>query len=273
MRNLFIVFIAFCLFSFTGCERNDTESDDGYIYLVDKIYDYHNNLIGDYTYDAENRLVKIMMYFYDTKEGRQIDYDFSYESNRVINIRYTEYREPQFNHDIRLIYNNLGQIIKTETYLINKDVILKHQYFKYSENNNLESISSDEGENFYFFFYDDRKNVVKIKYLVQEEITGDIIEFYKYFTYDNMPKPNFGIDNLFMIEPYPWITAEALERRLSANNMTEALEGKTKWIYTYNENNFPQTIEMKWVDIETEYPMIQKFKYKKVKQHNKTNRT
>ena len=44
--------------------------------------------------------------------------------------------------------------------------------------------------------------------------------------------------------------------------MVEYVESGTKWIYTYDKNNLPSTIETKWKDSNTEKPMLLRIKYR-----------
>jgi hypothetical protein len=46
--------------------------------------------------------------------------------------------------------------------------------------------------------------------------------------------------------------------------MVEYVESGTKWIYTYNENNLPKTMETKWKDTPTLETMMLKIEYKKL---------
>ena len=101
-------------FILIGCDKKDDEFIIDNQFLVDKIYNYNNELVGDYIYDDQNRLTKINMYFYDTEDGRRIDYEFEYQKNKVKSIKYIEYQFPQANHTIELSYNNLDQIEKKD---------------------------------------------------------------------------------------------------------------------------------------------------------------
>ena len=83
------------------------------------------------------------------------------------------------------------------------------------------------------------------------------------FIYGNNLKPDFGLDYLFIYDPLPFHEEPEMERLLSKNNMIECVDGN-KWIYTFNENGLPSTIEVKWKDIETEEPMLLKLSYKKI---------
>ena len=84
------------------------------------------------------------------------------------------------------------------------------------------------------------------------------------FKYGNKLKPDFGLDYLFNYDPLPFSEEAEMERLLSKNNMIEYVDG-SKWIYTFNENGLPSTIEVKWKDIETEEPMLLKITYKQIK--------
>jgi len=93
-----------------------------------------------------------------------------------------------------------------------------------------------------------------------------------YFEYDNNPKPNFGIDEL-IFNPYPY-SADKPEYQgmLSKNNMTDVIGGSYRWIYTYNEEGLPATLETQWVGIETLEPMLLRITYKKTSSIKETTK-
>ncbi len=261
MKSIYFIFVIVMPLFFVSCENEESLKDNQI--LVDKIYNYNNELVGDYIYNDQDRLTEINMYFYDTKDGRRIDYKFEYQENKVKTIKYIEYQFPQANHTLELTYNNSDQIVKKETFQNEK--LIDTQYFKYYEDGKLKCLTDKNRNENYFFIYDDKKNVIQIKRLyVDNGFGGDTIEIYRNFVYDNMPKPNFGIDYIFFLEPLPGFGTEAtLEKGISINNMLEYVESGTKWIYTYNQNNLPKTIETKWKDIVTLEPMMLRIEYKK----------
>jgi hypothetical protein len=249
-------------FILISCDKEENKLVNDSEHLVDKIYDYNNQLVGDYIYDDNNRLVEINMYFYDTDDGRRIDYEFEYHKNKVKTIKYIEYQFPQANHTIELTYNSSDQIVKKETY--KNGNLIGRQYYKYYEDGKLKCLTDENENDNYFFTYDQINNAIQVKWLyVDVWFGGDTIEKYRNFLYDNMPKPNFGIDYLFFLEPLPGFGTEAtLEKGISINNMIEYVESGTKWIYTYNDNDLPKTIETQWKDIKTLEPMMLRIEYK-----------
>ncbi|MDO9341273.1 MAG: hypothetical protein Q7T72_12200 [Bacteroidales bacterium] len=266
IKTKILLIIITALLIVVACDKdgNSNHVYDNSHFLVDKIYDYNNNLVGDYYYNEENKLMKII--FTDPINDRRIDYEFEYKNNKVENIKYVEYNQPQFNHNIIIKYNQLGQIIKQETY--KNGTLVGHQNYKYYSDGKLKCLSDDNGNENYFITYNDSGNAIQVKwYYVDYWLNyGDTIEMYRNFKYDDYPKPNFGINYIFQIEPLPWFGTEALlEKNISANNMIEYLESGTKWKFTYNENNQPEMIETKWKDIETVDPMLLRIKYKEIK--------
>jgi hypothetical protein len=246
----------------TGCEKDNYSLPEN-PFLVDKIYDYNNNLVGDYYYNDYNELKKVI--FTDPINDRRIDYLFEYKNHKVEYIKYVEYGQSQFDHDIKVIYNKKGQIIRKEIY--KNDQFVSYQNYSYLTDGKLKCLSDDDGNENYFFQYNDSNNVVQVKwnYVDTWFNFGDTIEMTRNFKYDNNPKPDFSINYIFFIELLPWFGTEAtLEKSISSNNMIEYIGG-TRWIYTYNSDSLPETIETKWKGIETFDPMILRIKYKKIK--------
>lgn len=256
-----ISIIAVCIL--ISCDKEENEIVKDSQYLVDKIYNYNNQLVGDYIYDNNNRLIEINMYFYDTDNGRRIDYEFKYQEDKVKTINYIEYQFPQANHTIELTYNSSNQIVKKETFKSGN--LIDTQYYKYYKDGKLKCLTDENGNDNYFFTYNKTENVIQVKWLyVDTWFGGDTIEKYRNFLYDNRFKPNFRIDYLFFLEPLPGFgTRATLEKGISKNNMIEYVESGTKWIYTYNAHDLPETIETQWKNIETLEPMILKIEYKK----------
>jgi hypothetical protein len=264
MRKICFILTVVIIFLSVDCEKNKDELKNNTQFLVNKIYDYNNNLVGDYKYDNQNRLTKIIKYFYDTEDGRRIDYEFEYQNDKVSTIKYIEYQYPQSIRTIMLTYNNRDKIINKKA-LINDNLIVT-QYYKYYEDGKLKCLTDKNGNDNYFFIYDETENVIQVRWLyIDIWFSGDTIEMYRNFVYDNMPKPSFRIDYLFFIEPLPGFGDEAtLEKGVSINNMIEYVESGTKWTYTYDENNLPKTIETKWKDIETLEPMMLRIEYRQI---------
>ena len=97
-----------------GCSEDNLINLNQNQYLVDKVYDYNNNLLAEYFYNDNNQLV--MRKDTDQINNRSSDYEFEYENNRVSKIIYTDYTFPQFSHFIKIYYNDQGQIFKVRTF-------------------------------------------------------------------------------------------------------------------------------------------------------------
>ena len=159
-----------------------------------------------------------------------------YENGRVSKMIYTA--DPVYHYDTYFIYNEQGQLIRYENYVGGS----MGQYRNYHyENGLMVSVYIDDIPPFErdSLFYDDAGNVTKHSRLMGIDNPRWIRD---YFEYDDAPKPNFGIDYLFMYQPFPGMgTTAILEKGLSKNNMTKGI-GET-WVYTYNEYGLPKTIE------------------------------
>jgi hypothetical protein len=109
--------------------------------------------------------------------------------------------------------------------------------------------------------------------MIGQPIPGTSQRNVRFYEYDDKPKPNFGLDYLFTFQPLPQqggIGDNANHKRLlSKNNITEALSEGYKWIYTYNENGLPATIEIIWLDCATSewecVPNVLRITYKQIK--------
>lgn len=100
---------------------------------------------------------------------------------------------------------------------------------------------------------------------INQRSSDEYIERFYDYEYDGGIQPNFGINNIFQFEPLPYFGTEAMfEKNISLNNMTKNVTSGTKWIYEYNHNNLPETIETKWDGIETEEPMLLRIEYKEI---------
>lgn len=237
-------------------------------FLVDKIYDYHNNLIAEYFYDNDNRLIKKIVTDNPGVNRRWVD-EFEYENNRISKIKHDD-QTYNFDYDIIISYNSQGQLIRRETYI--NELIVGHLNFHY-ENDLVVSIYSDNTLPFETdtIFYDNSGNVSKHIHIrpkldiIGQPIPGEYVVIEYNYEYDSNPRPNFGIDYLFIYNPLPYTEIAEFERGLSINNMTKAINEKNTWIYTYNEYGLPETIETIWDDIPTVDPMILRITYKQIK--------
>ena len=242
-------------------------------FLVDTIYSENNNLLIRYIYDSENKLIKSIstdqiIESYRTIDRTRID-SFIYNDGLVAKIMtYKRYKDSYFGHDDESYfvqdsfeYDLHGNLIKTEDY----EFIYK--------NGNVASASSFYLDSCFYgdtVIYNDLMNVTK--YIIvspQLDLTGQpmpctYMERKFNYEFDNNPKPNFGLDYLFIYNPIKKNKRLNLISGLSDNNMINAEEDRYKWIYTYYKNGLPATIETKWIGIETLNPMILRIKYKQI---------
>ena len=268
MNRMALLFVLFALsISIAGCNKaddpphkkvNDPPHNEKH-FLVDKIYDYHDKLVGDFIYDDNDRLIKCM--YRSIYEEQSTDYDFTYSANRVSVIAKTHQNFPGFNNEVHISYNADGQIIRSEIH--QPGTIWGGMNYSYDANGRVKSIYSDEGDRKYFPDYKGTSNIVTVKCILKDPDWGTTYEFDRKFTYDTHPKPDFGIGNIFQVEMLPFFGTEATtESYLSKNNMA-SMVGGTKWIYTYNSDGLPATIETKWKDIEHDVILL-KIKYRQV---------
>ena len=271
--NLFfkLFFSAFALFFLSGCKKsNDIKGEDKEAlqaspFLVDKIYDYHDRLLAEYVYSEEDQLIRRSAYDPVSYPGIKIlDQVFSYTEERISHIEVINYTHPQFSHYILITYDDEGNIKRDETY---KDGGIMQGYNNYIyRNGKIDHMADDSGNENYFVGYNNTANAEQSKILMPDDgsvANEGFITIYRNFTYDTHPKPDFGMGKVFQVEPLPGFGTEAVfEKNISGNNMLEFVGG-TRWIYTYNEDGLPETIETKWKDIEISEPILLKIKYRK----------
>ena len=265
-----------------SCEKSD-EFDDNLgtgirsEFIVDKIYNYRNCLLAEYIYDDNNRLIKKIVA--DTliepngKIYRKWENEFEYRNGRVSKMKnynlYIDKRtfatgEPQESRtETTFEYNSQGRLIKMNGELLN---------FRYEKGHVVGSLyENDQWIHSDTMVYDNSGNIIEHIRIVPEltmfgqPIPGTAKRTVRYYEYDNKPKPNFGLDYLFTFNPLPYTEVPDLIRALSNNNMTRATEDGYAFVYTYNENGFPETIETKWLGIETTEPMLLRITYKQTK--------
>ncbi len=264
-----LLFVLFFTLAFAACKKDPVaqpHSEPQKHFLIDKIYNYYDSLIAEYIYDDQNRLIKRITM--DGANKRYSDYEFEYEGDKLKHIRYIDHTFPSFNHNFILYYNELGQIIRDETYQYGR--MISYRLFAYNEQGKLKAFLNDHGAENYRFIYNDSSNVIQsvIRAPGPHDSSivepGDTLDFYRNFRYDDHPKPDFGLGNQFQVEALPYFgTIASPEANLSKNNMLEFIGSGTKWEYTYNEYGLPATIQTFWEGIETE-PMILKLKYKEI---------
>lgn len=266
-----ILFLLIAVGIITGCCKDDEnispDDNNQKKFLVSKIFDYNNNLLAVYTYNDNNQLVKRQNK--DEANNISSEYEIEYESGKAKNIKYTDYKYPQFNHNIILIYNTDGKIVRDETYQYGNFVGFKD--YTYYSNGKLKAMVDNAGLEWYSVDYQNTVNAMQTKILMEDdgEIGNTITayrEIFRDFRYDDKRKPDFGLGVVFQIEPLPNFGDEALfEKNISYNNMTSFIGSGTQWIYEYNDNGLPITIETKWKDIDTDQPMMLRLEYTEYK--------
>lgn len=271
-----VIFILAGLVTLLGCQKDDDDvlQVSETKFLVDKIYNYNNDLIAEYFYDNENRLTKkyVTEHLGNNYQQEWASYsdEFEYHNGRVSRIIHKDISHNMFNYEINIFYNINGKIIGTETYK-NGQQISSNTNYRYKDDNLTGTVKYNVGTMIYkdSIIYKNLENVVKYLYerpetdLIGNPILGTKVTTIQEFSYDNHSKPNFNLDYLFIYEPLPFRELADLQRQLSTNNMTEFIDG-TKWLYSYNEQGLPSTIEVEWKDIETSIPMLLIIKYKEI---------
>jgi hypothetical protein len=270
-----VIFILVSLATLFGCQKDDDVFQISETkFLVDKIYNYNNDLIAEYFYDNENRLIKkyVTEHLGNNYQQEWASYsdEFEYQNGLVSKIIHKDISHNMFNYETNIFYNSNGKITRTEIYK-NGQQISSNSNYRYTNGNLTGTIKYNLGAMFYkdSIMYNNSENVVKYLYerpetdLIGNPILGTKITTIQEFSFDNHLRPNFNLNYLFIYEPLPFRELADLQRQLSTNNMTEFIDG-TKWLYSYNEQGIPSTIEVKWKDIETSMPMLLRIKYKEI---------
>ena len=263
MKKLMLTLVA--ILSFAACTPEQIEPlpENRTDYVVTQITwyaDASNHKEATYEYNDKNQLIKRTLNctfeeWNGVKHSVCVD-SLYYQDGRVCKITQTE--NGLYRPDRLFFYDNDGRLIRTE-YGSNVTCYAYH-------NGLLDSIySSVNSKQYTTLEYDSRGNVVKQHTLYPKmnsygEPTGEYeMRTYEY-EYDNNPRPNFNIDNVFTYEPifgmgtsYPTYV-----RNISPNNMTRYSGGPEIWEYTYNEQGLPLTM----ID-ETRTPY--KFTYRRVR--------
>ena len=270
-----LLFIFCSLLTLCSCQKEDDVIEiEEKKFVVDKVYDYNNNLIASYLYDNENKLIKKSVTEhlgenYQTEWAAYTD-EFEYHNGVVSKITHKDVSYNMFNYETYILYDATGKIKETEVYKDGQQISFNSNY-RYQDKYLTGTIKYNIGTITYkdSIIYNNSGNVEKYIYERPEtDLLGNPkpetkITYTQEYNYDNNSKPNFNLDYLFIYEPLPFFETADLQRQLSVNNMTEAIEG-TKWIYTYNEYGLPSTIELKWKDVETTQPMLLRITYKEI---------
>lgn len=238
---------------------------------VSHAYDYHHRLAGTYIYDRQGRLLRMEHADHISIPGhvRTTLFEFEYENGRAITMCKTSPDEPQFDYIMSFVYDHAGRLTGTETRGIHRDWVITEQYGLDEKGRAYcmmvppEETPDEQGRN-RILSYDDRGDVKTLichysSWPYQEGWTTRTT----HFAFDAHPKPNFGIDPLFPVEPLPYFGDEAgWQRQLSAHNMTY-MDDDLLWEYTYNDMGFPATIQSHWVGCDPIEPLILRLEYVK----------
>ena len=270
-----VIFVLVTLLILSSCQKDDEiPIENKKQFVVDKIYDYNNELVAEYSYDNENKLIKkaVTEHLGQNYQSEWAAYsdEFEYQDGLVSKIIHKDISHNMFNYETYIFYNSLGKITKTEVYKNEQQISSKSNY-RYKNGHLIGTMKYNFNTMEYAdsIVYNNSGNVIKYIYerpetdLVGNPIPETKIISIQHFNYDNHSRPNFNLDYLFIYEPLPFNEEAELQRQLSANNMIEFIDG-TKWIYTYNEYGLPSTIEVKWKDVETTNPMLLRLEYKEI---------
>jgi len=260
LSKIVVVFIL----CFTACNSDDdyysNENNQSSERLVDKVYNYNNDLIGEYFYNSNNQLIKRKDT--DPINNKSSEYQFVYENNRIKEIIYIDHTFPGLNHNILVYYNGAGQIFKDETYKNGQQV--GGRSYIYYQNRKLKGIVDQNGVVNPTFHYSENGNLDEVTLLTSPDATDEIIYNYEF---DCSDTPNFGLGKIFQIEPLPYFGNEAvIPKNLSCHNMTLNSQSGTQWLYEYNDNNLPETIEAQWLGVETVDPIMWRIHYTEIEQ-------
>lgn len=272
-----VLLIAIGLYSCNeSVEKTDVSIRDRF--LVDRIYDYHHNLLAQYIYDDNNRLIKRIVTDKIVEPSRTIERrrvcEFEYENERVSRI-ISNARHIQtatwHDEEIRELHSTITFKYDSRGRLIGNSRGASYRY----ENGRVVGFLNNEADGFIHsdsLIYNRLGNIVQHILIVPElsmvgqPIPGTSQRVIHCFEYDNNPQPNFGLDHLFSFQPLPYNTSTAdYQMLLSRNNMTRSSHSGTTWIYTYNEHGLPATIETIWRGIRTETPMLLRLVYREIK--------
>ncbi len=256
MRKPLVCLLAISLFAL-HCRKNlDSAQKDRFI--VDKIYDNQDRLVGDYTYDANGRLLRTD--FTDPVNNISSTVDYTYEKTRIKSIQFVSHTYSS-SYQYLLFYNNDGRVKRSEAWKYGTRVGAIN--YEYDSRKRFVNVKNDKGEKNLFVSYDREGNVKQVKSNLIDPDNGVKSTQYANFTYDNHSKPDFGLGYVFLVDPLPLSGSVAMyERNISPHNITEDSQSGTKWTYTYNDQDLPATIVTKWQGM-TE-PMFLRIQYKKV---------
>lgn len=240
---------------------------------VDIITSPRGDMLAEYSYDGEGRLVRknvsdILEEPYRTVT-RNWDERYLWENGRVVKkTSRTRYRDSYFGYDesntveTALEYDSEGRLHKDgfaydgeghliRTYSYEFAGLLYEDGLVWENGNVVRHISESPENNAFGEPMPDTRRVRVAEY-----------------EYDDNPKPNFGLDGVFSyvdgLDSWPYTESTALPRSLSRNNLTKARSAGYEYRYTYNVNGLPETVHTIWLGIDADEPMIQTIVYKRM---------
>ena len=170
MRNQIIFLASFftlSILALTSCNKDTNYPiNDRNNFLVDKIYSYNNDLVAEYHYDNENKLIKKTVTEH-LGQNFQMEWsaysdEFEYQDDLVSKIIHKDITYNTFNYETYIFYNSKQEIIKMEQYR-NGQLIDSNSGYRY-ENGRLVGIWNRPDEPFIFLDtieYNKSRNVAK----------------------------------------------------------------------------------------------------------------
>ncbi len=228
--------------------------------VVVKVTDYRDRLLAHYEYDENDKLRKRTYTHPETKAFSELI--FHYDNDRVSRVDFVDHTAADLSGEKRFVYDLQGKVVQVQTYANGR--IQGTFELNYSPEGRVVSTNLPGRAPTTFYEYDERGNVVKTT-MYYENSEGELFEKVLNFTYDTLPKPNFGFDFLPGMEMLPKSgTNSNWEQSLSQNNMlSEGFAGNEYVHYTleYDDENRLSTITTKWKDMETRTPTILRIAY------------
>ena len=241
-------------------------------YVVDKITWYEsstNHTEAYYEYNEDNKLVKriinvTIMESYGLRNSTYID-TFLYQNGHVSRIHTTASPEENFGRpDWIFYYDEQGRLMRYE-YGNNVVCVAYSNGLPYK-------IYKPDNEEFYTILkYDSAGNIVRTDSRVPEcnmwgDPTGRFEIRTSTYEYDNAPRPNFNLDNVWVYEPIFGMgtSYETCVRILSKNNMKRYSVGPETWEYEYNELGFPKTMYFQFANVVPTHRTVYTFTYRQV---------
>jgi len=128
-----VIFVLAALLILSSCQKDDeTPIENEKQFVVDKIYDYNNDLVAEYFYDNENKLIKksVTEHLGQNYQSEWAAYsdEFEYQDGLVSKIIHKDISHNMFNYETYIFYNSIGEITKTEIYKDGQQISSKSDY-------------------------------------------------------------------------------------------------------------------------------------------------